>query len=127
MIPGMTAPEPVSGPVDNNRETRIVPVHGRNIVIRRLIDAQLMQMNHESELLQRDDVGMDRKRKGMERMFRALLSVVVQPTDRDYMEDLMADGELDLRELVSFATSFLTEDTPAGPPKVRRGRPATKR
>lgn len=121
----MTELEPV--PTDAGRETRIVPVQGRNIVVRRLIDAQLMQLNHEAELLQRDDIGIDRKRKGMDRMFRALLSVVVQPSDQEYMEDLMADGKLDLRELIGFATSFLTEQEAGQSPRVRRGRTTVKR
>jgi hypothetical protein len=110
----MTTPE-IAIPDETARETRVVEVRGRSIVIRALF------INHEAQILQRDDVTNQRKMKAMERMFTALVSLVVQPTDQEFLEDLMAEGSLDLRELVVFATSFFNESEQA--PKVRRGRP----
>lgn len=120
----MTTPDPAI-PDNEARETRVVDIKGRTMVIRALRETQLLSLNHEARILQREDIDGDRKMKGMERMFKTLLSVVAQPSDREYLEDLMAEGELDLRELTTFATSFFNEPEEQAP-KVRRGRP-TKR
>jgi hypothetical protein len=116
----MTNPDP-------GRETRIVPVQGRNIVIRQLIDTQMMLLNRGARLLQRDDIDKEHKLATVDRMLTILESVVVQPEDSEYMEDLMARGKLGLKELMSFVTAFNDEQQPAEKPKVRRGRPAIKR
>lgn len=115
----MTNPDP-------GRETQIVDVHGRNVVIKKLIDTQVMLLAREAKILQRDDIGMDRKMDGIDRMFAILESVVVQAEDRKYMQDLMTVGDLDLRELISFVTSFEVSGDEK-PVRVRRGRAPVKR
>jgi len=113
---------------DPGRETRIVLVHGRNIVIRKLVDAQMMLLARESKILQRDDVEGSRKLESVDRMFRILQTAIVQPEDREYLEDMIVEGEVDLSELISFVTVFTkTEDGEDIKPKVRRGRPPVKR
>jgi hypothetical protein len=107
------------------RKTRSVEVNGRSIVIRELVDTQVMLLAREAKILQRDDVSADRKIDGIDKMFSILESVVVEPEDRFYLEGLMVLGELDLRELVSFVTSFETGDEK--PVRVRRGRAPAKR
>jgi hypothetical protein len=115
----MTNPDP-------GRETQIVDMHGRNVVVRKLADTQVMLLARESKILQRDDVGMDRKLDGIDRMFAILESVVVQAEDKKYMQDLMTTGDLDLRELVSFVTVFEASEDEK-PVRVRRGRTPAKR
>jgi hypothetical protein len=115
----MTTPDP-------GRKTRIVKVRDRNIVIRQLVDAQMMLMAREARVLQRDDMSTDRKIDGVDRMFRILQSAVVQPEDREFLDELIIIGDLDIKELMSFITVFneLDEDDK---PRVRRGRPPVKR
>lgn len=110
---------------DTGRETQIVLVRDRNIVVRKLIDTQMLLLAREAKILQRDDIEMNRKLSGIDRMFRILESAIVQAEDREFLEELMLQGELDLRELLSFVTAF-NEDEPAKP-KVRRGRTPVKR
>jgi hypothetical protein len=117
----MTNPAPDSG-----RETRVVDVRGRSIVVRKIIDTQMMLLAREAKVLQRDDIGTDRQLTAVDRMFRILESAIVQPSDRDFLEDLMLDGELDLRELTSFVTVF-GETEVSAKPKVRRGRAPAQR
>jgi hypothetical protein len=113
---------------DPGRETKSVDVHGRTITIKRLVDTQVMLLAREAKVLQREDVGNDRKLDGIDRMFSILETVVVSDDDRRYMEDLMIKGELDLRELITFVTTFEVDANSAdGPVKVRRGRPPAKR
>lgn len=115
-------------PTDPGRETQIVLVRDRNVVIRQLIDTQRMLIARWAVMLQRDDVPGDKKLELLNKMFNTLESVVVQPEDREYLEDLMAEGELDLREMIGFITAFDKNqaDEPAKP-KVRRGRATTRR
>ncbi len=115
----------MTNPDDGGRETQVVTVRDRSIVIRQLVDTQMMLLAREAKILQREDVGMDRKLTGIDRMFRILESVVVQPADKEFLDDLMVAGELDLRELMSFATAF--NDVTEGKAKVRRGRTPIKR
>lgn len=115
----MTNPDP-------GRETQVVLVRDRNIVVRKLVDTQMLLLAREAKILQRDDVDTDRKLAGIDRMFRILESAVAQPSDREFLEELMLEGELDLRELLTFVTVF-NEDDAATKPKVRRGRTPVKR
>lgn len=115
----MTTPDP-------GRETKIIDMHGRNVVIRQLQDTQVMLLAREAKILQRDDIGVDRKLDGIDRMLAILESVVVQPEDRKFMQDLMTAGDLDLSELVSFVTVF-QDDSEQKPARVRRGRAPAKR
>lgn len=112
---------------DPGRETQIVDVKGRNIVIKQLIDTQIMLLAREAKVLQRDDISMDRKLDGIDRMFSILESVVVQPSDGQYLQSLMVKGELDLRELITFVTAFESKDGDEKPVRVRRGRAPAKR
>jgi hypothetical protein len=86
-----------------------------------------MLLAREAKVLQREDVGMDRKMNGIDRMFRILDSAIVDDNDREYLEDLMVSGKLDLTELLSFVTVFGEPTTLTQKPKVRRGRQAISR
>lgn len=85
----------------------------------------MLLLAREAKVLQRDDASTDRKLEGVDRMFRILESAIVQPADREYLEELMTIGDLDLRELLTFVTAFQDEDDDK--PKVRRGRTPAKR
>lgn len=115
----MTNPDP-------GLDTRIVPVHGRNIVVRQLIDTQMMLLNRGARLLQRSDLDRENKMATVERMFNILESVVVQPEDREYLENLMAEGKVAIKDMVGFISAF-SQDQEEEKPKVRRGRPPVKR
>lgn len=115
----MTNPDP-------GRETRLVSVQGRNVVVRQLIDTQLMLLNRGARLLQRDDLERESKLATVDRMLTILESAVVQAEDLEYLEDLMSKGTLSLKDLLGFVTAF-NEDEAEDKPKVRRGRPPAKR
>jgi BioD-like phosphotransacetylase family protein len=117
----MTEPTP-GGP---GRETRSVDVRGRTITIQKLVDAQMLLMAREAKILQRDDVGGERKMTATAHMFDMLETMVVTEEDREYLLQLIIDGNLELKELMGFISVF-TEDDEAKP-KVRRGRPPVKR
>lgn len=105
---------------DAGRETRLVDIKGRQVVVRMLLDAQLLLMTRESRILQQADASNARKVAGAARMFDILESMVVQDEDREYVSDLIAAGDLELKDLTEFISSFKPEDEK---PKVRRGRP----
>lgn len=115
----MTNPDP-------GRETRIVSVRDHNIVVRQLVDAQMMLLAREAKTLRRDDIDASRKMDSIDRVFRILESAVVQEEDRGFLDELIVSGDLDLKELLSFISVFNAEED--AKPKVRRGRPpAVKR
>jgi hypothetical protein len=112
---------------DPGRETQTVDMHGRDVVIKKLSETQIMLLAREAKVLRRDDVDTDRKLDGIDRMLTILESVVVEADDKVYMQDLMTTGDLDLRELITFVTSFEPQDDVAKPARVRRGRASAQR
>lgn len=113
----MTEP---AGTEDTGTPTQIVEMHGKNVVVRRLTDAQMLQLQYEAQMMQSDDVDIARKQKAISRMHRALLGILVQPSDQDYAEDLMIDGHLQLEDLLAIVVNFSAGEAERRP-KVRRG------
>lgn len=115
----MTEPTPTSP--DTGRETRVVDVKGRPIVIGKLKDSQILFLNREAILLSRGGLTEDRVKTGMRRVLDVLESQVVQDLDREYLLDLVALGELELADLMGLVKAFREDEEPEKP-KVRRGR-----
>lgn len=109
------------------REKRNVELRGRMVAVQDLVDAQMMLLAREAKVLRDKNSSNDRKMSSVGRMFTVLESALVEPDDRDYMNDLIATGDLDLRELVAFVTAFETDAVAEVKPKVRRGRPTTRK
>lgn len=118
MIRHMTSP-------DSGAETRVVDVRGRNIVVRELLDAQLLLLAREARLAQNPDTEPQRRLAAVGRIFDMLESAVVQESDRDYLLDLVVQRNLALSDMTSFVSAF--GDTQEQKPRVRRGRASTKR
>lgn len=122
----MTYSPDMTTPQDPGKETRLVPVKGRNVVVRKLNDAQLLLLAREARLAQREDTEKQRRLVAVGRLFDLLESAVVQEEDRDYLMDLTVAGDLELTDMMGFITAF-TDDNEDEKPKVRRGRPPVKR
>jgi len=109
----------MTNPEDPGKDTRIVPVKGRNIVVRQLNDAQLLLLGREARMAARDDTEQTRRLAAVGRIFDILESAVIQEEDQDYLLDLTVKGQLELKDMMEFITAFGDE---AQKPKVRRGR-----
>jgi len=112
-------------PKTTERETRIVPINGRSIVVRRLGDAQMVHLMRHSRILQKDDVPIKAKLDSVERVFFILKTMVVQQSDKDYLTEQEEAGDIELKDLMDFITAF--EEAEPQKPKARRGRPPAKR
>lgn len=110
--------EPVT---ENGRPTRIVPVKGRSIVVRQLMDTQMVHLLRHSRILQKDDVAVKEKLDSVERIFTILETMIVQQEDRDYMVEMEEAGEIELKDLMAFITAFQGDEPEK--PRARRGRP----
>lgn len=117
MIPAMTNPDP-------GKETRLVEVRGRNIVVRELTDAQLLLLGREARLAMNTATDNTRRMTCVARIFDILESAIVQEEDREHVLDLTIAGDLKLADLLGFISAFQDEEAK---PRVRRGRAATKR
>lgn len=110
---------------DPGEETRLIPVHGRQIMVREVLPAQAVLIMRLIRNLRRDvtpDVDRMVVINNTAKILDIIESAVVQQSDRDYLEDLIVDRKLDLKELVGVVTAFKAADEEE-PPKVRRGRP----
>lgn len=110
---------------DDGKETRLVDVKGRMIVVRQLVDLQLMYLQRYAGILQKDDVDNLTKVNAIGTMLDILESAVVQPKDREYLTGLAIKGDLGLRDLMGFINVFTADKEEK--PKVRRGRTPVKR
>lgn len=118
MIPAMT------NPPDPGKETRIVDVRGKSVVVKMLLDAQLLLLAREARLAQSQDTESNRRMIAISRIFDILETAIVQESDREYCLNLAIKGELSLGDMLGFINAFSDEDEK---PKVRRGRPPAKR
>jgi hypothetical protein len=109
-------------PDDQGPATQAIPIGGKTIVIRALLPAQMLQMQHEARLMESSMVDTTRKIKSLERVHRGLLSTIVQDSDRDFVEDLMIDGKIELEDLMNAVLDLTGAPSPEKKPKVRRGR-----
>jgi len=112
---------------DPGRETRIIEVKGRTIVVRKLRDAQFGLLVREANAVKRAvaEGNKDRLMRATDLIMKALASAVVQEEDRDWLDDLTAAGELDFSDLVAAIKAF-NEDEDKPKASVRRGRPAKR-
>lgn len=109
---------------DTGRETRLLEIKGRHVVVRALKDTQILLLAREAQILTRKDVDKNRIMQGVTRLMDILESAIVQDMDRDYVTDLTIRGELELSDLMGVLTAFRDVQTAAEPkPAVRRGRP----
>ncbi len=104
---------------DPGRETRVVPVSGRNIVVRQLTDTQMLHLMRHAKILASDAVENIVKIDSMDRMLKILNSVVVQDSDRDWLVEAQENGDVELSEMTGWVNAFKSESKA---PVVRRAR-----
>lgn len=115
-----------TSPDQNGRDTRLIPIKDRTIVVRALTDAQLLLMSRDVRLAQREGADRNERVGAIGRMFDILESAIVTRSDKDYLLDLVVKGDLELADMMPVLTAFKDEPEQEKP-KVRRGRPPTKR
>jgi len=103
---------------DNGRETRVVPVAGRSIVVKQLTETQMLHLMRHSKILASDQVDNELKIDSMDRMLKILNSVCTQDTDRDWLVEAQESGDVDLKDMIGWVNAFKDEEKPT----VRRGR-----
>lgn len=108
MILAMTEP---------TRKSAVVPIHGRDVTVMELTDAQLLHLGRHARILQATGVAQAVKEESMERMARILDSIVIED-DRPYVIGLQEEGKLTLMQMVEFVKAFSAK----APAKVTRGR-----
>lgn len=121
MIHAMTQ----STPEDAGRKTQVVVVGSKTIVIRELVDLQMMHLMRYANILQRDDVAVSDKLDAMTRMLNILNSCAVNDEDRAILTEAEESGEISLADMVSFVKAF--QEPEDAKPVVRRGRVTARR
>lgn len=119
-------PENIDSISEMERPQKAIKVGDREILFQGLTQSQYMQLVHEVTLFRNDNTSMDRKLKGLDRLFRVLMSLLVNPEDRDYIEDQIADGEINVMFLVKALREIYDKQADTQK-KVRRGSPAKRR
>lgn len=110
------------------KETRPVTVRDREIQVKQLTDAQLLLLSRDARLAQKETADRNLRMAAVARLFDILESLVQDPADKEYLVDLVVQGELELVDLTPFLTAFKDDMEQQEKPKVRSGRRApTKR
>lgn len=114
-------------------ETRSVTIKDRDIEVNRLTETQFMLMGREmtrvKRVIDRADVGSNDVPgllKSMGFVLDVIESRVVKQEDKDFLVDLMAQGELEFGDVIPLVRAFFDEDE-TKPPAVSRGRSQRKR
>lgn len=109
---------------DGARDTRVIDVKGRPVVVRNLTDVQMALLMRYSRILQSDSVQIPQKLEAADKMF-VILDSLVTPADREYVTGLQESGDLELKDLVAWIKMFQEEQPQKA--QVRRGRATAKR
>jgi hypothetical protein len=105
---------------DQGRRTEIVPVQGRNVVIRELRDLQIMHLGRLASILSNGNVDNGTKMEATAQMLDILHTVVVQDDDRKFLVKAEMDGEIGLDDLMEFVNAFPDESDTEEKPAVKR-------
>ena len=123
--PVQTVPDLVEEETAVEQKTSLF--HGRDVLFKSFLPTQLMQLEHENTAFSTSE-DPARKRKAMERIYRIVMSRIPGQEDRDFIADLMADGEITVTDVIRVLFSiFVADDNDAKPAKVTRGRPRRAR
>lgn len=116
------APGPMPA-ADPGKETQIVDILGRSIVVRQLTDGQMMVLSRYADLAASERTEVRAKVTAVGKMLTVLEQAVVQDEDRDFLEEQMVLGNLDLGEMTKVVTAF--QEKPVNR-AARRGTRATR-
>lgn len=83
----------------------------------------MMLLLREARQVERDENDGARRITAAARMFDILEYTVVTDEDRDFVLQSITDGKVELKDLLQGLSAFAEEQKP----KVRRGRPPTRR
>lgn len=102
---------------DPGKDTRLMEFRGRQIVVRQLNEAQILLLAEKARLVTKVDVDAGIRMDAASTAMRILKAAVVQPADREYLEELTIAGDLDIGDLLAVVTIFAQEQKP----RTRRG------
>lgn len=110
---------------DPGKETRLVDVKGRSIVVKKLTDAQMIIMARDASVIDSDTATGEEKLQAAGFILDMFETAIVQADDRAYALQLARLGQLELTDFMGFLSAFQDDMEPAAPakPVVRRGRP----
>jgi hypothetical protein len=106
---------------DAGRQTQLVEVDSRQIVVREMTDMQKLLMTREARQLTRESVESERKLAAAATILDLLESVIVQPDDVEFIKQRIIEGKFELGDMMAFLKAFAPTEPAA--PRVRRGRP----
>lgn len=101
-------------------DTRTVPLGGRQVVVKKLGDLQLVHLMRFAKILSSDNVAVDDKLALVPKMLDIIHSLVESPEDLEALEAMEMAGQLSISDYLEVVSAF--QDAPAKP-AVRRGRP----
>lgn len=108
--------------------TKMVQIGEREVLCRFLTEAQFMQLAYEAQIMESPHTPDARKIKTLTRIFRVMRSIVVEDEDKEYVEDLMADGTVRMSDVLAVIKELNDSvATPKSSSKVRRGAIARRR
>jgi hypothetical protein len=102
------------------------PLKGRELLVQIPDFGQFGLLQHQSRVLQKDNITDQEAVRAVSVSYRILLSCFPDVDDKNYVEDLIADREVDMIGLTRFvldASKKIADEFEAPKPAVRRGRP----
>ena len=108
---------------DTGTETQLIPIGDRTVVVKKLTDAQLLLLGRDVRKLEDENVPSRDKLDIASGVLDMFESTLVQKADHEYVMGLTRAGQLELKDFVSFLTSFEEPEAEIVKPVVRRGRP----
>lgn len=109
--------------IEPERFKKLVTIGGWEVWFYSLSDGQVLQLAHESRVLQSSANGdVQRLMKSLDRIFMIFKSVVKDEADAEWIEDSMAQGTIDLLTLIELTRELMGKVRETDQPRVRRAR-----
>jgi hypothetical protein len=104
--------------------TGTISIGDRDIAVKLITDGQIAVLFREAHNLQKDEIPVMVRAGSLDRIDRVVRSMIVDPDELEYVDDLILTGKLELVALMTQILETLGSETKApAAPKATRGRP----
>ncbi len=104
-------------------DAEAIDIQGRPVTLKKITVGQMALVLRESKRMQRDDVTGKEAMAALERVDMIVASLIVFDEDKEYVGELLANGTLDLTDMVRMVMDIYTKGSEEKPKVARRGRP----
>lgn len=108
--------------VDPGKETRLVPINGRQVVVKSPTDAQIMLLGQQSQIVMNERASGADRMNAVGTIMTVMTKLIVQDDDRAYVQEQIISGDLDMAGMTKIVEAFRSTDKKPAVTRARASR-----